>query len=121
MEQLCPLETIWVFTGYFRNRLPNGSYVEWLESLGAPVRSLYGYVNLRVNSYPINTIDELWQFHLTGDDCTLAAYEFDTRTQKLVCTSPFVDDDEWDELTEDEFKARLIEFCNKYHLTPKLK
>ena len=46
-----PIESVTVFTGYFRDRLPNGSYVEWLESLGAPVRELYYYVSLRVCTF----------------------------------------------------------------------
>lgn len=119
MKTLCPLESICVFAGYFRDRLPNGSYVEWLESLGAPVRKLGFYAGLRVNVRTISPFEEIWYFHVWGDDCTLASYEFNTHTQKLVCTSPFVDDDELDDLTDEAFNARLSEFCKKFHLTAK--
>lgn len=112
-----PIESVRVFTGHFRDRLPNGSYVEWLESLGAPVRELYYYVSLRVCTFHINELDEEWSFTVTGEDCVLARYVWNTRTQKLICTSPFVGDNE--ELTDEEFNERLRYFCAKHHLCVK--
>ncbi len=119
MRQLQPIDSVWVYTGFFRDRLPNGSYVEWLESLGAPVRKLYAYASLRVCTFQINEIDEEWDFTVTGDDCVLARYTWSTRTQKLTCSCAFVDDDEACTLTVEEFNKRLRKFCEEYHLIPK--
>ena len=103
------------------DRIADNSYVDWLESMGAPVRDLFFYANLSIMTVKCNDLgDEIWYFSVTGDDCTLASYEFNTRTQKLFCTSAFVDDDEWDNgLTDEEFYSRLDEFCKTYGLTPK--
>lgn len=101
---------------YNGRTIENGSYVEWLESLGAPVRSLANYLNIQV----VERGDNTW-FGLRSDDCTLAAYEYDNRTGKLVCVMPFVGDDEAENLSKEDFKARLVAFCEKYQLTPSFK
>lgn len=119
MRQLQPVDSVSVYVGFFKHRLPNGSYVEWLESLGAPVRKLYFYASLQVCTFQINEIDEEWVFIVTGDDCILAKYSWNTRTQKLICESAFVDDDEYYVLTVEEFNERLHKFCEEYRLTPK--
>lgn len=118
MFHIMSVKDVPVIEGFAHDRIENGSYVEWLESLGAPVRELGYYVGLRVNVRTISTFEEIWYFDVWGDDCTLASYEFNTRTQKLVCTSPFVDDDELFELSPEQFNNRLAAFCKEHNLMP---
>lgn len=117
MEQLRPIDSIEVFDSF--NRLPNGSYVEWLESLNVPVRKLGFYISLHVYTLHINSIDEEWHFTLRGDDCVIATYVWNTRDRKIMCESAFVDDDETFDITREMFNERLKEFCEKYHLIAK--
>lgn len=101
--------------------LAPGTYVEWLERFGAPITQLGWHTVLVVRIESLNRFEDVYHFSLMGDDCVVACYEYNTRTRRLVCTSPFIDDnDDWD-ISRDEFNTRLGEFCKKYNLTPKFR
>lgn len=110
---------IMVYEG--RKQLAPGSYVEWLESLGAPITKHGWCTHLCVYILKMSPIEEMWYFTLRGDDCTVACYEYNTKTRKFVCSSAFVDDDEEYEITDEQFNASLKEYCEKHGLTPKFR